>query len=406
MKNERITFTNALGQELSARIALPVDRRPQHFALFAHCFTCNKDLHAVRNISRALTSKGFGVMRFDFTGLGESEGEHAETTFSSNIGDLHAAAAALAEAYQAPSLLIGHSLGGAAMIVAAAEMASVQAVATIGAPADIGHVKHMFKDQLERIRENGSAEVSIGGRPFTIRQEFIDDLERRDLQAIVKDLRKPLLIAHSPQDTIVGIANAADLYHAAMHPKSFLSLDGADHLLSDKADSLYTGDVIAAWVKRYIARPGAEDLELRDLPVIARLGEERYTTQVRVGRHHLVADEPAEVGGDDLGPSPYGLVTAGLGACTAMTMRMYAERKGWDLREVTVHLSHAKTHAADSAEDARGGTRKIDRFVRRIQMTGTLDTDQRARLMDIADRCPVHRTLHETVEIETSELKE
>ncbi|MEO7082662.1 MAG: alpha/beta fold hydrolase, partial [Flavobacteriales bacterium] len=251
MKSTQITFPNAQGSLLSARIDLPPDRKPVHFALFAHCFTCSKDLHAVRNISRALTGSGFGVMRFDFTGLGQSQGEFSETNFSSNVADLHAAMDYLEKEHIAPALLIGHSLGGAAAIVAGAEAATIKAVATIAAPGDVGHIKRLFRGDLEKIKAEGHAEVSIGGRPFTIARSFLEDLEKRNLTSILGDLRKPILIVHSPQDTVVGIDNAAVLFHAARHPKSFLSLDGADHLLSDRIDSNYAGSMIAAWSRRY-----------------------------------------------------------------------------------------------------------------------------------------------------------
>lgn len=252
MKTSKITFTNHEGQNLTARLELPADRKPGAFALFAHCFTCNKNLSAVRNISRALTSTGFGVLRFDFTGLGESEGDFADTNFSSNIQDLRAAASFLEKEFMAPSLLIGHSLGGAAVLYAAADMDFVGAVATIGAPADPQHVKRLISHGLEDINTKGYAEVSIGGRPFTIKKQFLDDLQAVDMPAILKKLRKAILIAHSPQDNIVGIDNAADIFMAAKHPKSFVSLDSADHLLSKSVDSVYIGNMIANWAKRYI----------------------------------------------------------------------------------------------------------------------------------------------------------
>lgn len=405
MRSTKITFPNDQGQTISARIDLPADRSPHHYALFAHCFTCSKDLAAVRNISRALTGNGFGVLRFDFTGLGDSEGDFDATNFSHNVADLHAAMRFMEQAYKAPALIIGHSLGGAAAIIAGAEAPSIQAVATIGAPADVGHIAHMFSSQLQRIETEGKAEVSIGGRPFTIRKAFLDDIRTRDLRAVLGAMRKPILIAHGPQDTIVGIDNAAGLYTAAMHPKSFLSLDGADHLLSASADSRYAGNMIAAWVQRYLPEPEVVEQVSSDYPVVAHIGNEGYTTQLRAGRHHLTADEPASVGGTDLGPSPYELLSAALGACTAMTMKMYAERKGWDLQGAYVHIAHGKIHAADCATCAAGTTGKVDRFERVIELAGTLDDAQRARLLEIADKCPVHRTLHETVEVVTR-LKE
>ncbi len=401
MKSTKTTFTNDSGAQLSARIDLPADRKPLHFALFAHCFTCSKDLSAVRNISRALTSNGFGVMRFDFTGLGQSEGEFSETNFSSNVADLHAAMAHLEQEYTAPTLLIGHSLGGAAAIVAGASAASIKAVATIGAPGHIGHIRALFGTAVETIESEGSAEVNIGGRPFTIARSFLEDLEGRELSETLKALRKPILIAHSPQDRIVGIDNAAELYMAAMHPKSFLSLDGADHMLSDAKDSNYTGAMIATWVQRYLPVVAPNELPASDMPVVAHIANEGFTTQIRASGHAITADEPVSAGGNNYGPSPYDLLSAALGACTAMTLKMYAQRKKWDLQEAYVYLQHGKVHADDCATCDEGTGGKIDRFERMIELHGDLDATQRDRLMEIADRCPVHRTLHETVEVVT-----
>jgi len=400
MKSTKITFKNAAGLELSARIDLPADRKPQHFALFAHCFTCSKDLSVVRNISRALTSNGFGVLRIDFTGLGESDGSFSETTFSSNIADLQAAMNYLTAEHSAPELIIGHSLGGAAAIVAGAADEHIKAVVTIGAPANIEHIKNMFTDHVPKILAEGSAEVSIGGRPFTIAKSFLEDLEQRDLVAIVADMRKAILIAHSPQDTIVSIDNAAELYQAAHHPKSFLSLDRADHLMTNSSDSIYVGNMIATWVQRYLPMEVEEDLK-SEMPVVAHIANEGYTTQIRAGDHPVTADEPESVGGNNYGPSPYELLSAALGACTAMTMKMYAERKKWDLQHAYVHLRHGKVHATDCAECEEKGSGKIDRFERLIELHGDLDDTQRKRLMEIADKCPVHRTLHGSVQVVT-----
>lgn len=309
----------------------------------------------------------------------------------------------MAEAHEAPVLLIGHSLGGAAALVAAASADHIKAVATIGAPGDIGHIRHLFSGKLDRIAEEGQAEVSIGGRPFTIRKEFIEDLERQDLAEILENLRKPLLIAHSPQDNVVGIDNAAKLFHAARHPKSFLSLDGADHLLSTHADSLYAGHMIAAWATRYlpVSEPAAGPEST--FSVVAHIGNEGYTTQLQAGRHALTADEPTQVGGNDLGPTPYDLLSAALGACTAMTMKMYAERKGWDLQGAYVRVDHDKIHVQDCEACDKSNTNKVDRFQREIELVGALDPEQRTRLLEIADKCPVHRTLQGEVEVLTTE---
>ncbi len=401
MKNQKVTFENKNGHKLTARIDLPADRKPLNFALFAHCFTCTKNLSAVRNISRALTGEGFGLMRFDFTGLGESEGDFADTNFSSNIQDLQAAAAYLEEKHSAPLLLIGHSLGGAAVLYAAAGMDSVSAVATIGAPADPKHVTNLMTHGLDEINTKGYAEVSIGGRPFTIKKQFIEDLKAVDMPGVLKNLRKAVLIAHSPQDNIVGIDNAAGIFKAAKHPKSFVSLDGADHLLSNAEDSKYIGSVIANWAKRYINFREDEKPDTH-LQVVASLSsEEKFTTQIKAGKHYLTGDEPESYGGNDFGPTPYDFVSAGLASCTAMTIRMYADRKKWKVEEVNVHIEHGKVHAEDCGECENSSSSKIDRFTRVIELKGELDEKQQQRLLEIANKCPVHKTLLSDIDIET-----
>ena len=400
MKQQKVTFQNQEGQTLSGRLEFPVDQHPHNFALFAHCFTCTKNLSAVRNISRALTSQGFGVLRFDFTGLGESEGDFADTNFSGNVDDLIAASDYLKENHQAPSLLIGHSLGGAAAIFAAAKLESVEAVVTVGAPSNPKHVKHLLTSGIEEIEQTGMATVNLSGRDFTIKKQFIDDLESKSLPEVAKSLRKPLLILHSPQDLTVGIKNAEEIYVAAHHPKSFVSLDGADHLLSRKQDSIYVGQVIAGWASRYIAIPEQEKLR-SDHHVVASLDtEDGFSTKMKVGNHYTMADEPIDFGGNDYGPSPYELVSAGLAACTAMTIQMYVRRKGWDLRNVEVHSSYSKKHAEDCA-DCESPSAKIDTFDREIKLTGELDEKQIQKILEIADKCPVHKTLHNEVKVNT-----
>jgi len=369
--------------------------------LFAHCFTCSKDLTAVRNISRALNLNGFAVLRFDFTGLGESEGDFADTNFSSNVEDLIDAAKFLEEHYQAPELLIGHSLGGAAVICAAGHLPSIKAVTTIGAPFDPRHVAHLLQSKIEEIETNGVAEVVLSGRTFKVKKQFLDDIQNQIIVEHIKDLRKAILIMHSPQDRIVEIENAAKIYHAAHHPKSFVSLDGADHLLTNKKDSHYAGNVIANWADRYIDKPEKQDLK-SEKEVVVRLGNEGYTTEIMIRKHGITADEPESVGGNDFGPSPYELVSAGLGACTAMTMQMYARRKKWDLQEVVVHLDHYKDYAQDMEAVVDKKPPKMDHFDRVIEMKGDLSAEQKTRLMEIADRCPVHRTMHSEVKVNTT----
>ncbi|WP_411031934.1 alpha/beta fold hydrolase [Spongiimicrobium sp. 3-5] len=400
MNLQKITFENQDGQKLVGRLELPADRHPHNYAIFAHCFTCNKNLLAIKNIGKALTANGFGVLRFDFTGLGESEGDFADTNFSGNVGDLVAAANHLKENYEAPTLIIGHSLGGAAAIFAAAEIPSIKAVATIGAPSNPEHVKHLLRSGIEEIQTSGKAVVNLSGRDFTIKKQFLDDLETQSLPQVAKGLRLPLLIMHSPQDDTVGIKNAEEIYLAAHHPKSFVSLDNADHLLSDKRDSQYVGKVIAGWAQRYVDIPEISNLRSKHQVAASLDGDDGFTTQMKIGNHYVLADEPLEVGGNDFGPSPYELVSAGLSACTAMTIQMYAKRKGWPVDNVEVHTSYGKDHAAD-CEACELPSAKIDTFNREIKLTGDLDEKQRQRIMQIADKCPVHRTLHSETQVIT-----
>ncbi|GAB3538047.1 bifunctional alpha/beta hydrolase/OsmC family protein [Pontibacter brevis] len=398
MQANNLTFKNKEGILLSGRLDLPADQKPHNFALFAHCFTCNKNLNAVRNVSRALTIKGFGVLQFDFTGLGNSKGDFSETNFSGNVEDLLAAAQFLEEHYQSPSLLVGHSLGGAAAILAASLLESVQAVATIGSPSHPQHVQHLFQNNLEEIQQSGKALVNIGGRPFTIKKQFLDDLSEMALLNVVKDMRKSILILHSPQDTTVGIENAADLYTAAHHPKSFISLNGADHLLSRETDSLYAGDVIATWAKRYLPYHAAPNLSSQHQVVALLQQDDVFTTSIKAGDHYLTADEPVSVKGNNFGPTPYELVASGLAACTAMTIKMYAMRKNWPLEDVEVHISYRKDHAEDSQNRKDKGA-KIDVFEREIRLTGNLDEAQRERMLEIGNKCPVHKMMYSEVEV-------
>lgn len=398
MSATKVNFKNSLGQQLSARLEKPANGHPKAFAIFAHCFTCNKNLTAIANISRSLAQAGFAVLRFDFTGLGESEGDFADTNFSSNIEDLQAAADYLQEKHEAPKLLIGHSLGGAAVLVASLRISSVEAVVTIGAPSDPEHVMRLFTEDLGAIEREGKAEVNISGRSFMIKKQLIDDLKQADENHDFQKINKPLLIMHSPVDQVVGIENAAIIYRQAMHPKSFVSLDQADHLLSHKEDSLYAGNMIASWVSRYIKTHEPSHLTT-DKQVVTRT-QETFTTEVMTDEHALMADEPLDVGGNDLGPSPYELLSASLGACTGMTLRMYADRKKWPLKEVRVHLQHQKIHAND-CETCEDGSQKIDQIERVIEIEGDLNMEQKERLLEIANKCPVHNTLNSPVEIMT-----
>lgn len=401
MNLQKVNFQNKKGQSLVGRLELPADRHPHNYVLFAHCFTCNKNLLAVKNISKSLTANGFGVLRFDFTGLGESEGDFADTNFSGNVEDLIAASEFLKENYTAPALLIGHSLGGAAVIFAASEINTVQAVATVGAPANPKHVKHLLKSGLEEINREGQAVINLGGRDFKIKKQFVDDLETKSLPETAKNLRKPLLVMHSPQDDTVGIKNAEEIYIAAHHPKSFVSLDGADHLLSKKEDSTYVGDVIAGWAKRYIEVHTSKDNLKTKHQVAASLdANDGFTTKLKVGNHYITADEPTSFGGNDFGPSPYELVSAGLSACTVMTIQMYAKRKGWQIDNVEVHTTYSKSHAHD-CENCEDSNARIDTFEREIKLTANIDDKQKQRILQIADKCPVHKTLHSQTQVIT-----
>lgn len=400
MNITRHTFKNKDGYELSATLELPFNQEPHNFVLFAHCFTCNKNFLAVKNIGRALTANGFGVLRFDFTGLGESEGDFADTNFSGNVEDLLAAAAFLEKEHKAPTLLVGHSLGGAAVIFAAQELSSVKAIATIAAPSSPKHVKHLLKSNIAEIRKKGFSTVNLGGRDFTIKAQFLQDLDSKKLKDVVKTLGKSMLVTHSPQDTTVEINNAEEIYLAAHHPKSFVSLDGADHLLTNKRDSQYVGEVISAWASRYLEVPEQEKLTSKH-QVVANLGDESFTTQIRAGNHYFLADEPESVGGNEFGPTPYELLSASLAACTSMTIQMYARRRKWPVKNVETHVNHNKKHAED-CENCEQKPAKIDFFEREIVLEGPLSDKQRQKLLEIANKCPVHRSMHNEIQITTS----
>jgi putative redox protein len=401
LHTERFQFSGADGQQLAATLDLP-DTPPVAYALFAHCFTCGMNVLAAKRIATALAAHGIAVLRFDFTGIGASEGEFANTTFSSNVADLVRAADHLRETKMAPAILIGHSLGGAAVLAAAEHIPEAKAVVTIAAPSDPVHVTGMFKDRVEDIRRNGDVEVQLAGRPFRIKREFLDDVAEQNLTARIGKLRKALLILHSPTDNTVGIDNATHIFVAAKHPKSFISLTGADHLLNQKRDAEYVAHVVAAWVERYLD-PAVAEQPADDQPrrvVVQETRDGKLQQQITVGPHRMLADEPASVGGEDTGPNPYEFLLSGLGACTSMTMRMYADRKALPLDRVTVTLSHRKIHARDCA-DCETKVGMLDHIERVIAIEGDLDDEQRQRLMEIADKCPVHRTLTSEVHITT-----
>lgn len=407
MTKEKLNITNRNGEALSAQLIKPVSGEMKSIAIFAHCFTCSSSLAVVRNISSELTSKGIAVLSFDFTGLGHSEGEFADSNFSSNLSDIDDVNDFLIQNYIAPTIMIGHSLGGAAAIVAANRLKNIQAVITIGAPSYIEHVTQHFGELKKEILEKGEAKISIGGRPFTIKKQFLDDMEKHNLEKEIHEMRLPLLILHSPQDTIVGIDNAATLYKNAFHPKSFISLEGADHLLSNKEDAYYVANVIGSWLQRYVKLDTKKEEELKDTngeQVLVYLDTaEGFANHAYTDNHHVVGDEPVDFGGTDLGFSPYELLNAAIGSCTALTLKLYAERKKWDLKEVFVYLNYAKKHAAeiDSEIDVMG---KIDHISKKIRLVGDLTIEQKDKLKEIASKCPVHKTVASKVYFDTELL--
>ncbi len=392
---EKIQFTSGVNQ-LSGLLETP-ESDIKFYALFAHCFTCGKDVAAASRISRALTAKGIAVLRFDFTGLGNSDGDFANTNFSSNIQDLVAAADFLRKEYSAPKLLIGHSLGGAAVLGVARKVEEAVAVVTIGAPSDAAHVAHNFEAHIEDIETNGEAEVNLAGRSFKIQKQFLDDIKSYGNSHISK-LKKALLVMHSPIDATVKISEAEKIYQSALHPKSFVSLDDADHLLTNKKDSEYAADVIAAWASRYVPT----DVEtykanVAQGHVLVEEKNHKFAQHVSTASHYWLADEPVRVGGNNTGPDPYEHVLAGLGACTAMTLRMYAERKQLPIKHIKVDLTHTRDYQDDceNCEQLNG----MEAIVRNISYTGELDAQQQQRFLEIADKCPVHKTLHNNVSV-------
>ncbi len=402
MPSTKITFTGHAGDTLAARLDMP-DGPHLATAIFAHCFTCSKDIPAARRISQRLASMGVAVLRFDFTGLGHSGGEFANTHFTSNVGDLRAAADYLRGRDMPPAMLIGHSLGGAAVLKAAPEIDGIKAVVTLGAPFDPGHVIHNFGTSLDEIKDKGVADVTLAGRVFQIKQEFVDDVSASNLTAAIDSYKGALLVMHAPLDDTVGIDSASQIFLAAKHPKSFVTLDKADHLISRAQDAEYAADVIAAWSARYLdlqqpaPPPGAPEGVVR----VAEAEPDGFLQDVNAGpHHHLNADEPETYGGTNRGMTPYQFLSAGLGACTSMTIRMYARRKKWPLHSVCVDITHDKVHAQD-CETCESQNNKIDEFRREIHLTGDLDADQRQRLLEIADKCPVHRTLEQSSRVVT-----
>ncbi len=400
MGKSKVTFTGSQGDQLAGLLEQP-STPPKAYVLFAHCFTCGKDIAAASRISRALVEYGFAVFRFDFTGLGSSDGDFSNTNFTSNVDDLVAAAKHLENEYQAPALLIGHSLGGTAVLNAAGKLGSVTGVVTIGSPAEADHVLHQFACDIDTIESQGEAEVTLAGRKFTIKKQFIDDLRDNTINNIAT-MKNALLVMHSPTDNVVSISNAEKIYIAAKHPKSFVSLDNADHLLSNKQDARYVADTIAAWALRYISTETPEETKpaVQKGQVLVSEKDHVFTQDVYTQAHHWLADEPTSVGGGNHGPDPYAHLLAALGACTTMTMRMYANRKKWPVEHVSVELSHGREHGDDCAACDEQHP-QIDVITRTITIEGDLTPEQKDRMMEIADRCPVHKTLHGKIDIRT-----
>ncbi|MEQ8746916.1 bifunctional alpha/beta hydrolase/OsmC family protein [Pyruvatibacter sp.] len=406
---ERVEFEGGLGAKLAGRLELP-SGKPRAFALFAHCFTCSKDVFAASRIASRLCAQGIAVLRFDFTGLGQSDGDFANTDFSSNVGDLVRAANFLRDKYEAPKILIGHSLGGAAVLAAAGDVPEATAVATIGAPADAAHVADNFGAHVETIEADGEAEVELAGRTFRIRKSFLDDIRSQEITPRIAQLKKALIVFHAPRDATVGIENAEKIFVSARHPKSFVSLDDADHLLTQRTDAAYVADVLSAWATRYLGEAPEDNKPIvradPDRVTVVETRNGKFQNQVLAGRHMLTADEPENVGGMDTGPTPYQFLNAALGTCTAMTMRLYAERKAIPMERVIVRVGHDRIHIDDCEECAAtdGDTKgQVDVLQREIEIRGDLDDAQRKKLMEIADKCPVHRTLENKMVIRTSQ---
>jgi len=402
----KFDFKNGAGETLSGRLELPASA-PKAFALFAHCFTCSKDVIAAATISKSLTQSGLGVLRFDFTGLGNSDGDFSNTNFSSNVEDLITAAKALSEAHSAPQVLIGHSLGGAAILKAAARIESVKAVVTIGSPSSVDHVTHLFEENLEEIEADGKANVKLAGREFTIRKQFVEDLKESAVLDTVATLKAALLVMHSPVDNYVSIDHAGKIFSTAKHPKSFISLDNADHLLMNRKDAQYVAQAIGAWADRYISAAKTEtsvSVSHGDVVVLNR-PEMKFTQDIYSENHHIIADEPKSLKGNDLGMTPYELLLAGLGACTSMTMKMYADRKGIALKNARVHLHHTKVHAED-CEACETTDGKVDKIEKSIFLSGDLSPEDRTKLLEIAEKCPVNRTLKSEIWVTSKEVTE
>ncbi|AKE52718.1 bifunctional alpha/beta hydrolase/OsmC family protein [Kangiella geojedonensis] len=396
---KKVNFTTKDGFNLSGVIHFPEHRVTQAYALFAHCFTCTKNINSAVNIANALADEGIATLRFDFTGLGASKGDFADTSFTTNVNDLIDAAEFLGQEYEAPQIIVGHSLGGTAILAAAKNIPSAKAVATLGSPASPEHVLHHLESELETLKQEGQATVHLAGRPFTFKQCFVDDVHNHKMD--YRSLGKALMVMHSPIDDTVSISEAETIYKSALHPKSFITLDKADHLISKTEDSMYAGHVLASWARRYIdLKEKTEIPEAKDNVVVAAQTSEGFLNHVNANGHEFLADEPERLGGTNLGPTPYDYLSTALGTCTAMTLNMYARRKKLEVSKVIVNVSHDKVHAED-CDHCKDKTAKVDQFARTISIEGDITPEQRQRLLEIADLCPVHKTLHSESIIKT-----
>jgi putative redox protein len=401
---ERVEFIGSTGEKIAGKLDKPIGPI-RTFALYAHCFTCTKEFIGSRSICEALASHGIAVLRFDFTGLGSSGGEFGETNFLSNVQDLIAASKFMEEDLEAPSMLIGHSLGGAAVLSAAKHIDSAKVVISIAAPADADHVIHNFADHVEEIETNGSAKVKLGGKELTIGKQFLDDLRAQKVTEGLSDVRKAFLIMHSPTDNMVGIENAGRIFAAAKHPKSFVSLDQADHLLTKPEDAAYVAANINTWASRYLPRPEDTTQKWEGHVKVSETGASKFQNWVQAGPHGFMADEPKSYGGTETGPTPYNLLAAALGACTNMTLRNYASLKNLEIGQINVEVEYSKIHMDDCSECEQSTGGKIDQFERRIEIKGLRDAELEEKLLSIADRCPVHKTLENQAHIVTSTKK-
>ena len=400
---KKITFENAAGIQLAAAIELPV-KPIKYYALFAHCFSCGKDIVAASRISRSLASIGIAVLRFDFTGIGNSDGDFKNTNFSSNIEDILAATNYLREHYEAPQLLIGHSLGGTAVLNAASDVPECKAVVSIGSPATADHILEQFPEERKQLENEQEVSVNVGGKPFKIKRQFVADVEAQSTTDKISQLRKALLVFHSPVDNIVPIDEATRIFVAAKHPKSFITLDKADHLLSNAQDSEYVANTIAAWAVRYVNRDEKETQKVNKGEILIGEGNHKFLREVASDDHTWLSDEPNAFGGDNLGPDPYEQLLSSLGTCTSMTLRMYANHKGWPVDDIKVELKHSREHEKDCEAPDKANC-KIEVIEKTLTIEGDLDEQQTSRLLEVADRCPVHKTLLGNLKI-TTELAE